>query len=432
MRKTAFLPLGLLLTATSAFAQPPAAEEPRETPSRFELKPGGYVHADGRFFLGDEDEVAPHSFLLRRVRLILDGTIGDWFAARIMVDFGSNGASGQGAVPSAVVPSVLDAYADFTPFSWLGLRVGKTKSPFGVERLQSAANRSLEVSIVTQLVPNRDVGAMLFGEIGDGLLEYHLGVFDGTGDGASVDFDLDRDKELAARIFVRPLASAGIDALADLGVGVAVTWGATEGSDFADVSNATASNAEQLSGLTRYRTAGNFSFFRYRTGSDPDMPGMTTVADGTRFRISPQLYWAFSRFSVLAEYVSSSTEVRIGTRSETLTHTGLHGLVSVLLTDDEASFEGVKPAAPFDPELGNIGAIELAARFATVSIDEDAFPTFADPARAAEGATSIGGGVNWHLNRGFRLGVYFEHTSFAGDADFPAEDLILTRAQARF
>ena len=163
------LPPAEPVAAVQPAAEPPPPEpaaepEPEhQTPDRFEIEPHGFLQADGRFFLGNESEVPPHAFLLRRVRPSVDGRIGDWFAARIVLDIGTSGAGGANPGPVSVSATLVDAYADFTPFSFLGVRFGKTKSPFGIERLQSSANRILELSIANQLGPNRDVGVMLFG-----------------------------------------------------------------------------------------------------------------------------------------------------------------------------------------------------------------------------------------------------------------------------
>src|SRR5688572_18788814 len=64
--------LVLVLLNTTAMAQ----EQEHVTPAKFEVHPRGYLQADGRFFLGDAGELAPHQVLLRRARISLDGTIG--------------------------------------------------------------------------------------------------------------------------------------------------------------------------------------------------------------------------------------------------------------------------------------------------------------------------------------------------------------------
>ncbi len=67
------------------------------------------------------------TFLLRRVRPILQGTVYKYFDFRIMTDFG-NGQS-----------TVQDAYADFTYFPQTKFRFGKFKPPVGLERLVSGS-----------------------------------------------------------------------------------------------------------------------------------------------------------------------------------------------------------------------------------------------------------------------------------------------------
>ena len=63
---------------------------------------------------------------------------------------------------------------------------GKFKAPFGLERLQSAtAMMFIERAFPTLLVPNRDLGVMLHGELARGPRHYQLGAINGVRDGGS-------------------------------------------------------------------------------------------------------------------------------------------------------------------------------------------------------------------------------------------------------
>src|SRR5688572_29575871 len=59
----------------------------RSADTNFVLKIRGGLQADGRFYLSDS--VATDTFLLRRVRPIIEGTVYDKFDYRIMADFAS-------------------------------------------------------------------------------------------------------------------------------------------------------------------------------------------------------------------------------------------------------------------------------------------------------------------------------------------------------
>ena len=63
----------------------------------FQLRIRGYTQADGRFFADDKERALTDTFLLRRVRPILEGTVGKYFDFRIMTDFGGGTATVQDA-----------------------------------------------------------------------------------------------------------------------------------------------------------------------------------------------------------------------------------------------------------------------------------------------------------------------------------------------
>ena len=173
----------------------------------FVIRFRGYVQEDGRFF-GADAPAGNSTFLLRRVRPILEGTVFRYYDFRVMTDFG------EGKV------SLQDAYADVHFVPWLRVRAGKFKPPVGLERLQSATSLDfVERGFVSSLVPNRDVGVQLWGDLAGGAVGWAAGVFDGVPDGASADADSENGKDLAGRIFVEPFRSAGVSPLKGLGAG---------------------------------------------------------------------------------------------------------------------------------------------------------------------------------------------------------------------
>ena len=151
----------------------------RSADNAFAFRLRGYVQSDARFF-DASGPVAPGSstFLLRRVRPVLEATAYKYFGLRLMPDFGG----GQ------VV--LYDAYAEAKPNAALNLRLGKFKPPIGLERLQSATDvRFVERGLPTSLVPNRDVGVQLYGDLAKARVQYQVGAFDGAPDAANVDGD---------------------------------------------------------------------------------------------------------------------------------------------------------------------------------------------------------------------------------------------------
>ena len=160
----------------------------RSADGAFQLRLRGYIQSDGRFYADDHEAQGADTFLLRRVRPILEGTLFKNVDFRLMPDFGGG------------TTVLQDAYIDlrFTPA--VKIRAGKFKTPVGLERLASATELLfVERALPTALAPNRDAGVLLFGDVLNARLNYSVGVVNGVVDGASADAD-DRDgKDAVAR-----------------------------------------------------------------------------------------------------------------------------------------------------------------------------------------------------------------------------------------
>ncbi|PYQ66426.1 MAG: porin, partial [Acidobacteria bacterium] len=160
----------------------------RSADGNYVLRLRGYVQLDGRFWTGDEQKPQIETFVLRRVRPIFEGTVYKIFDFRIMPDFGQ----GQTVLQDAYME------ARFNPA--FRVRAGKFKPPVGLERLQSATDLLfVERALPTNLVPNRDLGIQIGGDLLGGAVSYALGVFNGVPDGSSADADTNNDKEAAGR-----------------------------------------------------------------------------------------------------------------------------------------------------------------------------------------------------------------------------------------
>lgn len=382
--------------------------------TNFVLKLRGYVQADSRFYVDDHIPIND-TFLMRRVRPIIEGTVWKYYDFRLMMDFASGintSASNNGFLQ--------DGYLNIHYWPELQFQVGKFKEPVGLERLQSGANLLfVERAYPTQLVPNRDVGAQVHGELFGGRLNYAAGVFNGVADGKSGDVDAgDDEKDVAGRLFTQPFRKSEIEPLRGLGFGAAGTYGNQSGT---------------LPGAV---SAGQQSFFSYRTGTT------NIVADGDHWRVAPQGYYYWGPLGILGEYVVSSQDVRrnVGANRSFLAarNTAWQVAVSYVLTGEENSFKGITPRRPLNfREGGGWGAWELAARVHQLSLDEDLFPAFATAASARE-ATSYGIGLNWYLNKNVKLQLNYELTEFDGGSARPGtvsaqdEHIIFTRAQVAF
>ncbi len=376
----------------------------------FALRLKALLQFDGAFFQGDEAKTETNSFQLTSARPMVEATVSRIYDLKFVPDFG------QGK--TVIQDATLDAR--FHPLAML--RVGKFKSPFGLERLQSEGDLMFVArALPTNLVPNRDLGIMVYGEAMDGVLAYQGGVFNGVPDGGSGDVDTDDGKDQEARIFAHPFRKTSISGLKGLGFGVAATLGISQGKPSSP-------------GLPAYKTPGNLTFFTYLAPSSPTAAN-TVVADGRRERISPQLYYYFDRFGLMGEWVRTSQAVQIGAAEETIDNTSWQVSATCFLTRDRATYKRVVPRKDLEPS-GGAGAVEIGLRVASLKVDPAAFPIFADPAVSAREATQRTAGVNWYLNRNIKTMLNYAWTAFKGGAsaggDRPDEKVIEARFQFVF
>lgn len=382
----------------------------------FKLQLKGLVQFDGRFFLDDKDNVLTNNFLVRRARPILQGSVGKSFEFNFTPDFGGGTAV------------ILDAYAVAKKSPALALRAGKFKPPIGVEHLQSDPDLLfIERAFPSGLEPNRDVGVQLGGDLAKGVVSYAAGVFDGTPDGASVDFDTNDGKALVGRFVLSPF-KAGKSALKGLAIGVSAS---------------TEKQSGVIAPIAVYRTGGQNLFFGYNSSVAPA---------GTRSRWSPELSFFGGPVGILAEYVESSAELQKTTTTTatpttpststtsgpfTFDNTAWQVAASILVTGDPASYRGPTIKRPFDPSKGRWGALQIVARYNEFKADPDTFTKgFADVTKSASKATAWGIGVNWFLNKNLKQAISFERTTFAdgapNGADRPAENALLIRSELKF
>ncbi len=376
----------------------------------FKLRVRGLVQADTRVFTGTSKEIAGNgdTFLIRRARPIFEGTVGKNFDFYLMPDLAVNATASSQA-------QLVDGYIDFKIKNpEIRIRGGKSKVPFGLERLQSdAVANFIETGLPSNLVPNRDVGFQLIGDVLGDKLSYQVGIFNGGPDLASVDTaDTNNDKDVVGRIFTHPFKD-GDSFLKGLGFGVAGSYGHREGTT-----------------LSSYRSPGQASVFSYS--------GTGLVADGKHTRLSPQLYFYKGSGGFLAEYVQSTQNLVRGSNiRESFTNKSWQISGNYVLTGELASYKGITPRNNFDLQKGTWGAFEVVGRYGVLDIDDKTFDTgFASLTSSVSKENAWGTGINWYPHKNVRVGVNYEHTTFergaAAGADRPSENAVFTRLQLQY
>jgi phosphate-selective porin OprO and OprP len=383
----------------------------RSRDAAYVLRLRGLLQIDGRFFARDDALEASDTFLVRRFRPTLDGTVFSLVDFRFVPEF-------------AGTVQILDAYIDVHPRSWLRLRAGKLKTPVGLERLQSDADLPIiERALDQNLSSQRDVGALLWGDVAGGIVQYTAGLVNGTADTASGDTDLDHAKDFVGRVFLQPFASESLRDFGSLGVGLAAQTGNRKGRLPTGVSGLVIPSVTAQTGLAGFKTAGQNTFFSYFAPAT-DLTGATTTFTHDRTtHLNPQLYYYFDNVGLLAEYLYLWQGVQRGNSTTVLKHQAAHATLAYAIGGREG-FDGVTPTTGFGPTTGGWGALEIAARWSWLKVDPATFgnpavsgaAVYADPLKSVRSAQSFAGGLAWIPRRTARLSLDVEQTRFSGGA----------------
>lgn len=345
-----------------------------------EIRLRGILQVDGRVFFDGRSDLVNNALVLRRARVITEGVFARNYSYQFVTDFGGSGVS------------IFDANLSVNVTDWLQVKAGKFKVPVGLEQLQGDMWTTFnERSLVTNLVPNRDLGLQVGGNLFGGRLNYAAGVFNGVADAAnSPNADFDNEKDFVGRVMASPLRGISESRLKGLTLGVAGSYGRQKGS------------AGRTSG---YRTDGQQTFFSYLA---------PVVADGPTWRIVPQFDYRSGPLGLLGEYAISTVNLRpsaIAPRTE-LRNKAWQTTVCFVLTGENSAYNVVVPRTNFDLAAGTWGAFELTGRYAQMDIADAAFPAFASAAASADAARAVAVGLNWYLSKSTSLKMDFYRTRF--------------------
>lgn len=372
----------------------------------FTVRFGVDFQIDNRTFFGSSGNTSSvnlmDQILIRRARPTLSGTVFKYVDYYVRPDFG------QGSVV------LYEAYAQLNYFSRANLRAGKFKPPVGLERLQSDDDTSfVERGLPTLLVPSRDIGYQVSGDLVSKRVGYQAGVFNGVTDNGLSDASVSNHRDYAGRIFVTPFQPDNIFLLSGFGIGIGATTGNVDGIL-----------------LPSYKTFGQNTFFTFASG---------VAYAGHRTRLTPQAYYYAGPFGLLAEYTLSEEGLQKGAVRRDIAFRSWQVQASYLLTGEKKGFTTLTPRRNFDPANHGWGAIELAVRVGDFSIEPGIYNYgFASPTASPRRAHEWVGGVNWYLNRAVRMSLDYGNTNFEGGAtaalggDRPSERALLQRIQFNY
>jgi phosphate-selective porin len=325
----------------------------------------------------ERDGPHPSEFVLRRMRLEFSGEFFERWLFHLEPNFGAHEFEFEEA--------------------WLGFQAGdhrfmfgRMKEPFELEEMSSTRRIDpLERSILNQLVPQEDHGITVNGRFD--LLEYGVGFYNGTGSE-----DTTSDKDAALRLVLHPCGC--------LQFGGAATVGRQK----TDVS------AEEL------RTEARVPWAEFVAG---------TEITGQRVRLGAEVAYLEGPVAVTAELL----RIREALNGETVRLTGGYVMASVVLTGEEKTRHGVKPARPFlkEPDLG---AWQVVARWSRLLLDDEMAPFLTNfPGRI----DSITLGVNWYANEFVVAKVDYSRTMYDEPITIQGnthrnEDAVLFQLQVMF
>jgi phosphate-selective porin OprO and OprP len=191
-----------------------------------------------------------HNFTFNRARLGVMGSIPYDIDYYVMLEFSPYKTPQK-------TPHLLDAFVSYTRFSkWAKLSLGQFKSPFSLEQNTACSglytvNRS---EAVNQLAgPQRDLGLLISGGHDSLLVQYSLGIMNGTG--MNVEDD-NNNKEIVGRLVFNPFEG--------LKIGGSFKYGTINPTDLAQKQN----EIYRFAGEIQYKIGGLLLQSEYIHGID--------------------------------------------------------------------------------------------------------------------------------------------------------------------
>lgn len=350
---------------------------PAAAAAQIEIEAGGAVRAEVHALahLDWRDPPAhPATSDLRRGRIGVSGTVFTRLEYEVEHDFSYDDRPWR------------DAYVNARFGRGLEIRGGRFKVPFSRDQLTGAAELDfLSRSIATRsLAPGRDLGVMAHGRLFARRLRFQTGIFRSGGDNvrAAERRDPRHGALVAGRLVYRPWSeSAGVALLRGLALGAAVTTG---------------------------RVPEGYYNLRGETVFDvPFFP--TVVVHGWRRRFGGEIDWRAGPVALGGEAMLVADE-RLGqsTDDNSLPDIVARGwyLRATWLVTGETKTDRVRPARPL--LKGGLGAVELAARVESLALASRGAAEVPTRSARGEAVVPVGDrtvtlGVNWYLNRFFKL-----------------------------
>jgi phosphate-selective porin OprO and OprP len=368
----------------------------------FELEFGGRLHLDYRAYsderkAADESERAtpPNSFLLRRARFEVEGTLFKneenpskdlYFQFKVQADFAD-----------AESTLLRDGYLNIHVRDEVQVMAGQFKAPFSQEELQSSKYINfVERSSLNNLAPSRSPGVMVYGQVPKSIFQYAFSLQNDRGElGLN---EAGTGPDAFGRVRIKPWSSGVLQKLA---------FGGAVGKGRRD-------HETLIIGRTSSRSVVFFS---------------RVPLNGDLLRRNLEGAWYYKSLGIETEYDDARAErLELGANGADLPDLRSKGYLFqglYVLTGENKSDGGICPKRPLQD--GGPGAWELGFRYERFEVDDG------DVAMNVSQTYTFG--VNWWLNKFLRYQSNFVLERFRKPPAGFADDSViayLTRIQVIF
>ncbi len=361
---------------------------PKFSSGDFSWQPTGRIHLDAGSF-NDDKRDHPNGAEFRRARLGMQGKVSKDFGYKAEIDFANEAVAFK------------DVYMNYTGVDNTEIRVGHFKPGYSLEDMTSSNDITFveRAAVVDSFGTSEQIGAGVIHH-GD---NYHVaaGMFNDDAGKQSSD---DEMWSVAARVAAAPIN----DGTHLIHLGASASYREPDQANDTFDFDATAEN--------RLQTVDSVSSV-ITDGESATIYGIEAAA-------------ASGPFSVQGEYLIADVDNRGG---QDPTYQGAYGQVAWSVTGEsrpykieKGAFSGIKPARPLDPSKGDWGALELAARYSYLDLNDGGL-------NGGE-MNNITLGANWYLNDYMRLMANYIMVDTDNNATTANDDpdIMLLRSQVKF
>jgi phosphate-selective porin OprO/OprP len=354
----------------------------------FKLKFGGRIFVDAAFY-GDPDApvaaalaglMPPEGFdsgvEFRTARLYTSGVVWKYVQYKAQFDFAGGDADFK------------DVWVGLTNLdecwgcAFPSIRIGHFKEPFSLEELGSSRFMTfMERALPNALAPGRNTGIGITDDLYGERITYGLGVFGNSNDFGDHIFDDDENSFAGDR-----------DGWALTARATFLPWAPCDcPCRFLEIGASARLEQDMTTLRVRQRPESHLA---------PRVVDTGTFAADSAFNWGAEMAFVYDRYSVQAEYISSTVDVPVGSDP---TFSGWYAMASWLITGPcrnfKRSYAVFDRISPCDDFLGDDccgwGAFELAVRYSTLDLTDAAI-------RGGE-VDNFTVGLNWYLNPNMRI-----------------------------